>query len=50
MTVLKGERPWIPTDNKHITQQHKSVIEMCWDHEEPKRPSADALLRMLELR
>ncbi|KAG8213796.1 kinase-like domain-containing protein [Butyriboletus roseoflavus] len=49
LTVLKGERPQIPTDNKHITQRHKSMIEMCWAHEETRRPSADALMRMLEL-
>ncbi|KAG8213750.1 hypothetical protein J3R82DRAFT_10457 [Butyriboletus roseoflavus] len=48
LTVLKGERPQIPTDDENITQQHKSVIKMCWDREESKRPSAEALLRILE--
>lgn len=48
MSVLKGERPEIPNHDKHITQWHKSVIRKCWDREEPKRPSADDLVRMFE--
>jgi len=48
LTVLRGERPQVPTGDKHITDWQTSLMRTCWDHEELKRPSADDLVRRFD--